>query len=674
MKRLFILFSFLLTAYASQAQCTDLFFSEYLEGASNNKAIEIYNPTANAVNLADYVIYRYNNGSAIASDSLFMVGMLAAGDVYVAGNPSAITAILNVSDTTHTITFFNGDDAMLLKNKISGDTLDIIGIVGIDPGTNWAVGSGATSEFTLVRDPNVQEGTMNWALSSTQWLVFPQNTTDSLGAHHMNPCGTPVPLTVGFFGSAVSVNEGVGTVTVTVTINQASSNPTSVDVVLTGGSATSGSDFTYTSPTTVTWAANDTTDKTVTLTITDDLLVEGTETIDLSLQNATNGATIGASTYTIDITDNDIATYPIGTINTVDGNGVADSTGLRCRVRGIVYGVNLRPAGLQFTVIDPTGGIGVFSGGPLGGYVVTEGDSLGIIGTINQFNGLTQMNVDSIEFISAGNPLSAAMVVTQLGENTESQLVMFECMTLVDPGQWGNGTASGFNADITNGTDTIQLRVDADVNLFSAPAPTGSFDVIGIGGQFDSSNPYSSGYQLLPRYTADIMGIAPVSANFSFVDNGQGDVDFTDLSVGGTSWSWNFGDGNTSTNQNPNHVYATSGTYTVTLTVSDGCTSGTSTQTVTITIIGVDAGFATANISLFPNPNNGSFQVAMGNLAGQAVRVTTTDATGKVVMVNEFESAPAHASFELNNRAAGLYLVRVESANGVFTGRMIVGQ
>jgi PKD repeat protein len=348
--------------------------------------------------------------------------------------------------------------------------------------------------------------------------------------------------------------------------------------------------------------------------------------------------------------------------------------GLRCRVRGTVYGVNLRPVGLQFTIIDPTGGIGVFSGGPLGGYTVTEGDSLGIIGTVAQFNGLTQMTVDSIEFISTGNPLRAPMVVTQLGENTESQLVKFECMTLVDPGQWGNGTASGFNADITNGTDTIQLRVDADVNLYSAPAPVGSFDVVGIGGQFDSSNPYSSGYQLLPRYTADIMGIAPISANASFVDNGQGDVDFTDLSVGGTTWVWNFGDGNTSTSQNPNHVYATSGTYTVTLTVSDGCTSDTFTLTVTITIIGVDAAFGEAQISLYPNPNNGSFQVAMGNLAGESVRVIATDATGKVVMARDFDRAPGHASFDLSNRAAGLYFVRIESAKGVFTGRMVVGE
>ncbi|TAE50313.1 MAG: lamin tail domain-containing protein, partial [Bacteroidetes bacterium] len=42
------------------SQCTDLFFSEYLEGSSNNKAVEVYNPTASPVNLAGYKIYRYN--------------------------------------------------------------------------------------------------------------------------------------------------------------------------------------------------------------------------------------------------------------------------------------------------------------------------------------------------------------------------------------------------------------------------------------------------------------------------------------------------------------------------------------------------------------------------------------------------------------------------------------
>lgn len=163
--------------------CPELFFSEYIEGSSNNKALEIYNPSNEDIYLGDYTVYRFNNGAVFASDSLFPMGTLASHDVYVIGNPSAIAGILDVSDTTHTMTFYNGDDALIIVNRISGDTLDAIGVIGEDPGTNWPVGTGATSEYTLVRKIEITEGTTDWALGATQWDVFPQNTIDSLGEH-----------------------------------------------------------------------------------------------------------------------------------------------------------------------------------------------------------------------------------------------------------------------------------------------------------------------------------------------------------------------------------------------------------------------------------------------------------------------------------------------------------
>ncbi len=184
MKR-FLLSAFLVSVFSTAAfsQGSDLFFSEYLEGSSNNKAIEVFNPTAATVDLSNYKIYRYNNGSVLASDSLTMQGLLAPGGVYVAGNPSAVAAILAESDTLHTITFFNGDDAMSLYNIATATMLDVIGMIGNDPGTNWVVGTGATSEFTLVRASSVTAGTLNWTVGATQWDVYPQNTFAFLGAH-----------------------------------------------------------------------------------------------------------------------------------------------------------------------------------------------------------------------------------------------------------------------------------------------------------------------------------------------------------------------------------------------------------------------------------------------------------------------------------------------------------
>jgi hypothetical protein len=217
MKKILTLLSALFAVTIAHSQCNELFFSEYLEGASNNKAIEFYNPTSSTVNLSNYKIYRYNNGSPTPSDSLAPQGTLAPGAVYVAGNPSAIVAITGVSDTLHTITFFNGDDVLLLKNIVTNTVLDIIGIVGVDPGVNWPVGSGATSEFTLVRMVGIQQGNTNWAVAATEWDVYPQNTTTYLGSHTMNSCCSTVTASVASSANVACFGDSTGTATINAT-------------------------------------------------------------------------------------------------------------------------------------------------------------------------------------------------------------------------------------------------------------------------------------------------------------------------------------------------------------------------------------------------------------------------------------------------------------------------
>ena len=111
---------------AVSTPCSDLFFSEYLEGASNNKAIEIYNPTSSSITLSDYYVLRDNNGGTTSTDTFQMDGSLAPGEVYVIANPSAATEIANIADTTSTVTFYNGDDALRLLNGNTGQIIDVI--------------------------------------------------------------------------------------------------------------------------------------------------------------------------------------------------------------------------------------------------------------------------------------------------------------------------------------------------------------------------------------------------------------------------------------------------------------------------------------------------------------------------------------------------------------------
>src|SRR5687768_11575303 len=127
----------------AQALSTDLFFSEYIEGSSNNKALEIVNLTGAAVNLAagGYNVQMHFNGNPAAGLTINLTGSVAHGDVYVVAQSSANAAILGQADQTNGAGWFNGDDAVVLRRGTT--VLDVIGQIGFDPGTEW--GSGLTS-------------------------------------------------------------------------------------------------------------------------------------------------------------------------------------------------------------------------------------------------------------------------------------------------------------------------------------------------------------------------------------------------------------------------------------------------------------------------------------------------------------------------------------------------
>ncbi|BDX38408.1 hypothetical protein CYCD_17630 [Tenuifilaceae bacterium CYCD] len=169
---------------------SDLFFSEYLEGGSNNKAIEIYNPKTSDVDLSHYKVKLYPNGAATASSELALTGTLVEGGVYVIANAGSNATILGIANTTSTVTYFNGNDALgLYKDDV---LIDVIGTIGSDPGTsNWAVAGtdGATANHTLVRKNDVISGTTDWAASAgttaddSQWIVNAQDDVSFLGWH-----------------------------------------------------------------------------------------------------------------------------------------------------------------------------------------------------------------------------------------------------------------------------------------------------------------------------------------------------------------------------------------------------------------------------------------------------------------------------------------------------------
>ncbi|MFL6165432.1 MAG: lamin tail domain-containing protein, partial [Ornithinibacter sp.] len=161
---------------ASAAASTDLFFSEYVEGSSNNKALEIYNGTGAAVDLAagGYSIQMFFNGSATAGLTINLTGTLAPGDVHVVANSGANAVILAQADQTSGAAWYNGDDAVVLRK--GGTTVDVIGQVGFDPGTEWGSGLTSTADNTLRRKSTVTTGDANADDAfdpSSNWDGFP---------------------------------------------------------------------------------------------------------------------------------------------------------------------------------------------------------------------------------------------------------------------------------------------------------------------------------------------------------------------------------------------------------------------------------------------------------------------------------------------------------------------
>jgi hypothetical protein len=189
---LFYAFVFIfLGTMSTQAQ--GVFISEYIEGSSNNKALELYNATGDTVDLSLYRLYRANNGSTDWQDTLSLEGELLINGVFVIANPSADEAILSVADTTDAITFYNGDDAIALavNNEGTWEIIDHFGEFGTDPGSAWDVAgvTEATNEQTLVRKANVFSGNAT-ALASfgtdaetSEWIVNDANDFSNLGMH-----------------------------------------------------------------------------------------------------------------------------------------------------------------------------------------------------------------------------------------------------------------------------------------------------------------------------------------------------------------------------------------------------------------------------------------------------------------------------------------------------------
>lgn len=151
---------------------SDLFISEYVEGSSNNKYIEIYNGTGASIDLSDYDLVVYTNGNTFTGGNLALSGSLANGATYVIRNNSA-TVWGGTSDlsTSSTVLGFNGNDVIALRYL--GSNIDVVGTIG--DVTNFAANT------TLTRNSSVNSPTITY--NSADWSSSASDTVSDLGSH-----------------------------------------------------------------------------------------------------------------------------------------------------------------------------------------------------------------------------------------------------------------------------------------------------------------------------------------------------------------------------------------------------------------------------------------------------------------------------------------------------------
>ncbi len=154
-------------------ECATLIISQYVEGSSINKYIELYNATTETINLSEYTLELYSNGATTVSQTLTLSGTLAPGAVIVLGHPSGTIYEPDIDNSS--VINFNGNDAVVLKHN--GVIIDSIGQVGNS--TDFAV------DVTLIRKPGITSGDIDPydAYNLDEWNQESKDSANDLGTH-----------------------------------------------------------------------------------------------------------------------------------------------------------------------------------------------------------------------------------------------------------------------------------------------------------------------------------------------------------------------------------------------------------------------------------------------------------------------------------------------------------
>lgn len=261
------------------------------------------------------------SGAIVAGDSVEVVGTLSSFNGLKQFNEAGVEAVRVLQKGVGVPTPLVRTIADILSN---GEALEsrLVRVTGgsfVETGTfaertNYTLnqdGTTLTVRVANAADTDV-DGTAIPSGPTSVTGVLSQFNSQGVGGYQLLPIRAsdigdagPLTPTVRFSMASAAVSEDAGMYTIRVTLdNPSATAATTVDVSVTGGTATNGADIAQFNTQTLTFGANATTPQEVTVTLTDDGVDEDPETLIFTLANASGMATIGTpSTFTLTISD-----------------------------------------------------------------------------------------------------------------------------------------------------------------------------------------------------------------------------------------------------------------------------------------------------------------------------------------------------------------------------------
>ena len=419
------------------AAASGLFFSEYIEGSGNNKALEIYNGTGAPVTLdtASYNIAMYFNGSTTIGRTEFLAGTIANGDVFVIAQSTANASILAQADQLSALTWYTGDDAVVLRRGTT--VLDVIGQIGVDPGTEWGSGLTSTADNTLRRKSSVCAGDTNGSDSfdpAAEWDGYATDDSANLGSH----IGCAAAVTPDLSVNDVSHAEGnAGSTTYSFTVSLSSPAPAggvTFDIATADNSATvADNDYVASSLTGQTIPAGQSS-YSFDVTVNGDLTFEPDQSFFVNITNV-SGANVADGQGVGTLSNDDVGPPATLALNGGDGQTTTVATDFATQLSLSVYDVAHQPvpnATVAFTPPASGASVSVVEAGP---YTTDSNGNLSVTLHANTVAGSYQLGVaagSASTSVNLTNTAGTPASVTLNGGDNQAAVVNTDFATALD--------------------------------------------------------------------------------------------------------------------------------------------------------------------------------------------------------------------------------------------------